>query len=175
MAPDSDPAFDAVRLRARRWTEDPEFTRGVSGGRWPWPLLALEGTLMAGAGSSKRWVGWPDSLMGAGPWSGGVGIKLPYCMSDSWPSISPCRSPATGEGLLMGIDRGGLRPMGAEPVRKGSTPSSAVSGLAEAAVLNEADPERGWSPPLAGSLVDETPLARLMARATALMCFLPAL
>lgn len=75
----------------------------------------------------------------------------------------------------MGIERGGLWPMGAGLVRKGSTPSSAGAGLAEAAVLNEADPECGWSPPLAGSLVDEPPLARLMALATALMCFLPAL
>lgn len=130
---------------------------------------------MAGAGSSKRWLGWPDSLMGAGPWSGGVGTKLPYCMSDSAPSMSPWRSPATGAGLLIGIDRGGLWPMGAGLVRKGSTPSSAAAGLAEAAVLNEADPECGRSAPLAGSLVEETPLARLMALATALMCFLPAL
>lgn len=65
--------------------------------------------------------------------------------------------------------------MGAGLVRKGSAPSSAAVGLAEAAVLNEADPDGGRSNPLAGSLVEETPLARLMALATALMCFLPAL
>lgn len=75
----------------------------------------------------------------------------------------------------MGIDRGGLWPMGARLVLKGSTPSSAGAGFAEAAVLNEAAPECGWSPVLAAILVDEAPLARLMALATALICFLPAL
>lgn len=90
--------------------------------------------------------------------------------------MSPWRSPATGVGLLMGIECGGLRPMGAGLVLKGSSPFSAGAGLPEAAVLNEAEaePERMWSG-LAGSLVDEAPLARLMALATVLMCFLPAL
>lgn len=169
--------MDRLRRRAMRPTElRSDLNVDLGGGS-----VVREGTLIAGAGSSNALCLLPSDGVGTREWSGGVLMKLPYCIVAGSARVD--RSSRVGIGRDADFETlrleapSLLRPKGAGLVRRGLL-SSAFSDcgrdvnepLRSSYGVNGVCGCRSPRLPRAG-----VPWARFTARATALTCFLPAL
>lgn len=167
-------AIDVLRCNAIRLSDRVMvFPNGFGDGS-----LVFDGTRMAGAGSSNVFRE-SDCAAGVRRW-GGVGTKLPYCISLSRSWARPCRSPVM-EMALAGLCGFGVRPIGAGLDRRGSFPSESSESTSSALLRCDpnGEPRKLWLPlrDISGLLVKlyGVPFVRLIARLTDLTYFLPAL